>query len=377
MNHIERRIRQRGLGLVELMIAITLSLMLSAAVIQVFVSTKTNYRLQDAVGSIQENGRFAMTYLAEDVRMAGFAGCSTVDKAVVKNWVSGLSVGNETRLDPTSVAFDSTSVITGVENVKATDSTFGSSGTAWNVKPRSDVLIVRHAVSGGASLSSVMATTSANIAVKANSFKAVVGDVLMISDCSNADVFRVTAISGANGSAQTFSHGTASNSFATLSRPYGADAEVLAMQTATYFVRYTTRKTAGGKLIPALFMTLRSTNQGGAVDLRNDYTAELVEGVENMQVLYGVDTDADGNHAVDKADKYMNADEVTTANLWNSVVSVRVNLLMVGNDDNSIPNTTPAQTYIFNGQPPISYDAGDRRMRKEFYSVISVRNRSL
>ena len=65
--------RQSGFSLIELMIAMTLSLMLLGAVIQVFLSSKVTSELSDDVSRIQENGRFSLEFLARDIRMAGYS----------------------------------------------------------------------------------------------------------------------------------------------------------------------------------------------------------------------------------------------------------------------------------------------------------------
>ena len=69
--------RQQGLSLVELMIAITLGLVLSAAVIQVFMASRSSYRVQESLSLIQESARFAMDYIGREVRMAGYMGCNS------------------------------------------------------------------------------------------------------------------------------------------------------------------------------------------------------------------------------------------------------------------------------------------------------------
>jgi len=45
-----------------------------AGVIQIFLSAKQAYRLQENLSRLQENGRFAMDFITKDVRMAGYAG---------------------------------------------------------------------------------------------------------------------------------------------------------------------------------------------------------------------------------------------------------------------------------------------------------------
>jgi type IV pilus assembly protein PilW len=64
--------KQEGLSLIELMISSTLSLILMAAVLQVFVSTNITYNLTNDVGRIQENGRFSLDYLTNSLRLAHY-----------------------------------------------------------------------------------------------------------------------------------------------------------------------------------------------------------------------------------------------------------------------------------------------------------------
>ena len=67
--------KQLGLSLIELMIAITLGLLMTAALIEFFVSNKQIYRTQESLSRVQENGRFAVHFIATDVRMAGYVTC--------------------------------------------------------------------------------------------------------------------------------------------------------------------------------------------------------------------------------------------------------------------------------------------------------------
>jgi type IV pilus assembly protein PilW len=73
--------RQQGLTLVEIMVAVALSVILLTGVIQIFVGSKATYRLQDNIARLQENGRFALDFLTRDVRMAGYRGCTNFVKS--------------------------------------------------------------------------------------------------------------------------------------------------------------------------------------------------------------------------------------------------------------------------------------------------------
>ncbi|RFF27319.1 hypothetical protein DZK25_07910 [Wenzhouxiangella sp. 15181] len=61
-----------GFTLIELMVAMVLSLFLLGGVILMYVSTKSTYEDVDRLSRLQENVRFASDYLVRDVRNAGF-----------------------------------------------------------------------------------------------------------------------------------------------------------------------------------------------------------------------------------------------------------------------------------------------------------------
>ena len=66
---------QRGFGLIELMIAMTLGLILILGVAQVFLNSKRSFVVQQQVAVLQENARFLLTRISRDVRQAGVFGC--------------------------------------------------------------------------------------------------------------------------------------------------------------------------------------------------------------------------------------------------------------------------------------------------------------
>ena len=77
MSNIDQHYRspvqtQRGLTLVEILVALMISAFLIAGVIQLFIGSKQTYRGHDALSRIQENGRFVMDRMASDIRMSGY-----------------------------------------------------------------------------------------------------------------------------------------------------------------------------------------------------------------------------------------------------------------------------------------------------------------
>ena len=74
--------RQSGFSLVELMLATSLGLFLIVGLMQVYLSVEKTYRLQQAIIQLQDNGRFAIHFLSQHIRMAGYADCNGSDTFV-------------------------------------------------------------------------------------------------------------------------------------------------------------------------------------------------------------------------------------------------------------------------------------------------------
>ena len=66
---------QRGLSLIELMIAMLVGLILIGGVLSIFISSRQSYGINSAVARIQENARFALGFISKPTRMAGYMGC--------------------------------------------------------------------------------------------------------------------------------------------------------------------------------------------------------------------------------------------------------------------------------------------------------------
>ena len=60
--------------MIELMVALVITLILLAGIGQIFLSSKKSFVIQNALARIQENGRYAMEILASDLRRAAYWG---------------------------------------------------------------------------------------------------------------------------------------------------------------------------------------------------------------------------------------------------------------------------------------------------------------
>lgn len=65
----------RGFGLVELLIALALSLIVVLGVVQIFIAAKNTYAAQSAASTMQEDGRFVLSKMIQELRMVGMFGC--------------------------------------------------------------------------------------------------------------------------------------------------------------------------------------------------------------------------------------------------------------------------------------------------------------
>lgn len=65
----------RGFGLIELLIALALSLVVVLGVVQVFIAAKNTYISQNAAAAMQEDARFVLSKMIQEIRMVGMFGC--------------------------------------------------------------------------------------------------------------------------------------------------------------------------------------------------------------------------------------------------------------------------------------------------------------
>ena len=75
------RARQGGMGLVELMVSITISLILMAGLMGIVFGTKENFTVQNQLAQLQDNERMAMSILTNVVQNAGYFASATTQSA--------------------------------------------------------------------------------------------------------------------------------------------------------------------------------------------------------------------------------------------------------------------------------------------------------
>ena len=348
--------KMRGMSLVELMVALTVGLIILAAVSTLFVSSKKTYTTQDRLARLQENARFAMQFIMRDLRLAGYYGClDTINSQTVHS-----------TLNSTTFPYDTQTPIEGLNNVSGSAST--PTGTWY---PSTNTTMPSGIILGTDAVTIRMMDPSTKIELRADmpqpsaelKVSSVAGvsdsDILMISDCSSADLFQVTAT---NGTSLTIQHnsgiGTPGNKTGKpgeLSKSYAPPSKVMKFVTRRYYIK----DNPNG--IPSLY---RDDNYGAAT--------ELVEGIESLKVTYGKDTNGDKVPNV-----YLKAGDagLQSAADWSSVVSVRFGILArtVNNKDTDIDSGS----YDVDGDGTKEFTApGDRNKRRVFRATVLLRNLS-
>jgi type IV pilus assembly protein PilW len=138
------------------------------------------------------------------------------------------------------------------------------------------------------------------------------------------------------------------NSSADIGNLFFADtAELVPVETVVYFVDTGTNGTSLYRRIG------------------NASAEELIEGVDTLQVQFGVDTNGDASHL---ADQYVTSDSVTD---WSRVVNVRVALLVRSMDEYGSQRDTA--TYPLLGETVAAFN--DRRDRRVFMTTATLRNK--
>jgi len=340
-------VKQQGLSLIEFMIAGVIGLILILGLTQIFVSNRQAFDTTAASADVQETGRMAVEILAKAIRNADYWGC--VDNNNVFN-----------NLDNTATGYDDDILGFGSGLAGENDNADGSDV----ITDGTDVIFLRGTRgSSDIQIDAPMPNSSAVLNVTSQGNLAI-GDVVAATNCQGGDIFQITALPGAdeiqhnmgatlfpgNGkNSGTCAGGAGSNC---LSQLYDTGASILVPYSERYFIG------TGVSGEPSLFMR-RGILGGANVGLAQ--SIELVDGVQDMQILYGEDSNGDGT-----VNAYRTASAVSD---MNDVLSVRASLLVRSRQRNVLDS---AQALTFNSA---AVDGSDLRLRRVYTMTSTIRNR--
>ena len=338
---------QRGFTLVELMISLVLGLLLTAVIGYAYLGSRQVFRTTDTISRMQESARYVFEKIAYDIRLLGFSGCLSVPPGSSASASPALNVLASPTTWYTNLFGQP---IIGYQNTAPPDVCTTANTSACYLHGDALTLLradnsQEYVVAAHDNISSPHTiTTTASHNFSDN-------EILVVADCANAAVFQAST---ASGTTVTYTGDLGTTFPASLSR-------IMPLSAMTYYIG---RNSAGE---PAVYR--ENLKSSGAT-----LAEEVVEGVQDMHILYGVDT-----AGTDKTvDAYVTASAVAD---WSKVLSVRISLLMVSRSDESI--TSGNQPYVF--PPDMDTDPGttapsptipsDRLLRRVFTTTITVRNR--
>ena len=335
---------QRGLSLVELMISLTVGSVITAGIVQLFSANSDTHRVMMGQSRIQESARFALDFIGRDIYKAGYLGCfSNAPTPVFFTAANGNNIPYEFDLRTGLGGHDAFGVGLWAPNLNGLPTTIGATNTnvfvagtginTNNIVSGTDVLVIRNTLQQDSEirLAQNMLTSRGDISVLVDQNRGLAalgfsqGDLAMIHDCEKATIFHATGVTlVATPDPLTEQVDIAHsldptdawrNSFLTLAQrnTFEDDANVSAIETHIYFIAPGTGQNRSGNVPLSLWKKSGTTAP-----------VELVEGIENLQVLYGVSTDGNGT-----PNQYRRANQV----VMNNVVTVRVTVIANTIDD--------------------------------------------
>jgi type IV pilus assembly protein PilW len=350
--------RCKGITLVELMVAMALGIFLTLGVTTLYIDTKKNDSSGEALARIQESARAALDIIAREIRMTGFQGCA--DPRNVNLNIIAKNV-------PTTVFGESSLRGWEVDSANWADGTeFDGKAIEAAARIGSDVISIQRGVDLDINTDPEW-VSNANLKILTNEQVFSKNQVVLVSNCENADLFRNTSASGASSGKQTLAHANDQNITNRLGTIYSKGGSVFTFSSVVFYVADTGREDARGNPIYALYRQTDDLDKDGGVFT----TEELVEGVESMQILYGEKLSTDNI-------RYVPAD---TAGLnMQNVVSVRLGLLV--SSTITARTSSDAQSYALPGETITGTSgkgtvthAEDARLRKTFTQSVAIRNR--
>lgn len=384
--------RQHGVSLIELMIAMAIGTVLLLGIVQVFSGTSNTFRANDALGRVQESGRFAMEFMRRDLRMAGHMGCIN-DRS---HFAPGVQPSFATTLIPDSPTAELDDApfqgqfhisLEGFEangtdvddELDLTDAPTPGTADGWTpslpaeltglaggVVSGSDIVVVRYfsaeAIRSYETPGRFSSPDAVNNTIDFNAgihhpFPLRGGNTYAVADCLRALVFQASSFGG--NTMAVNAGGLNAQNLTAVAGSFNRFREFFKAESMAFYVGIST--TTGE---PALF---RATLQDG-----NWRGEELVEGVENIQILYGADPDLR-----DRPTDYVTAAQIdalsgSAVERWRGIVSIKLGMIVRSPNTSSTP--APQEPFTLLGvtiQPP----ENSRQLRRSYENTIALRNR--
>lgn len=332
--------KQKGLSLVELMVALAIGMLLMLGVTNIAINGNRAHQEITALGQQLENGRYAMQVLTDDLKHAGFFG--RLFGGIPAYGLSTLP--DPCTVDPTALLNHAGIAVQGY-NAPADASALSCLADA-NFKANTDILVIRRA--------STRATAPADLNDNEIYIQALPSQGVLDRgsawDESGVHAQPLTLLDGSAASIHKYRVDIYHISPCSIADGGNCDAD-----------------SDGGNPIPTLKrLTLDETGQ---------FSSEsLVEGIEDLQIDWGIDRNGDG--AVDASIPGSSDDDYEELpddiNEWKDVVAAQIHIL--ARNIQPSPGYTDQKTYSF-GKSGTS-KPGDNYKRHLYSGTVRLYNLS-
>ena len=298
--------RQRAFTLLEMLVALGLGSLVTVGIVELLAANQRSHAVLTGQARMQESARHALDFLARSARVSGYVGCArTPPRNTLNGAAGGLfevdvetavaafdGTGSTASADSWTPALDALPRRTGRRSVNAFGDRNGIDVGA--LRPGTDVLVFRF-VETPMPLAGPVGPGDDHVAVRSARGGPAQDDFAVVADCAGAALFRVTAVEtlvdGVGLAARSGSDPYDNSPVASLAPPdagFGnewsaAGATVGRVMTHIYYVAAGAGADNRGVAPWSLW---RKSGTGRP--------AELVQGIEDLQVLLGVDRDGDG-----------------------------------------------------------------------------------
>ena len=344
---------QNGFSLIEILIASALGIFLTAGALTIFSSNKDSYRIQQAISGTLKNSRFIIDRFERKIKGAGYSG-------FYGSFTATATTENNLKT-PNNILWNITKPVYGYNDVSSASTIAGIT----NIKAGSDVLILKSMINESALISQA-SDSSSYIIDAASGFSA--SDILIVTDLDNASIFQIDSADNTivvGETTVTVSTGATplpGNASLSLNDFNGNNATIGKLETLIFVLK------TGENGNTALFEGRLATSTDAAPTTS---VTEIISNVEDMQFIYGIDTDNNGS-----IDKYSDASNVTSSE-WAQVNTIGISLLMQseGNNISLENNSYSFDSNKFTFTKDATPDANaDKRLRQVFTTYIALKN---
>ncbi|MGC4084832.1 MAG: PilW family protein [Vicinamibacterales bacterium] len=272
---------QRGLTLVELLVALAIGAFLIFGATQVYVDSRNTYGSNEALARLQETARFAMAIIEPDVRMAGYLGLTKGSENIVNESTYNGSLGAPAKLCGDNFVGDFENAVQGSTN----EYSLGYDNTTK--KAGCDTLI-------NTTTSSAWTTAAVNSADTLIVRRVSVSPISTIPSCNSTATgglpyCNTIQVCATRTRAYLFDNGAVPSGCTAPSFPTGfpeqSDSFIYNVVVDAYYID---KNSLQGTALPSLRRKFLTNSGTGGNPVFRDM--EVVDGVEDLQIEYGVET---------------------------------------------------------------------------------------